>query len=145
MSPLTPQDSDFESRIRQSFSRQGAMTTLGAELTDVKPGRVVIELRHHEALTQHHGYLHAGMLTTIVDNACGYAASSLMAADSEVVTVEFKVNFIAPAKAPRYRAVGSIVRAGRTLTVCSGEVLALTAEGEQPVATMLATMMAVSP
>lgn len=137
----TAQDPQFAERIAASFSRQGAMDTLGAELISVTPGEVVIEFAHQAHLTQQHGYIHAGMVTTVVDNACGYAACSLMPADHDVLTIEFKVNFLAPAKAPRYRAVGKVIRHGRRVSVCSGEVLALSTDGEQPIATMLATMI----
>ena len=141
----TPLDPHYAERIRASFARQGAMDTLGAELTAIAPGEVVIEFDHQPALTQQHGYIHAGMLTTVVDNACGYAACSLMPADRDVLTIEFKVNFVAPAKAPRYRAVGSVVRAGRRVSVCRGDVIALSEDGEQLIATMLATLISATP
>jgi uncharacterized protein (TIGR00369 family) len=136
-----------DTRVRASFGRQPLMKTLGAELTQVKPGEVHIEVPHLTANTQQHGYMHGGAVTSIVDSACGYAALSLMPPGQEVVTVEFKVNFLSPAKGERFVAVGRVVKPGRTLTVCTGEVLAYPAGGGEPkaVAVMQATMIAVSP
>jgi uncharacterized protein (TIGR00369 family) len=141
MPELLPQDPDYEARVRESFARQSFMATLGATLLRVAPGEIDIGLPFREDLTQQHGYLHAGVVTAIVDSACGYAAFSLMPAGSGVVSVEYKVNLLAPALGERMLARGRVVRAGRTLTVCSGEVVALTGREEKPVAAMLATMM----
>lgn len=138
--PLDPQ---FEARVRSSFARQRVMGTIGAVLTRVEPGAVTIELPFREDLTQQHGFLHAGIVTTVLDSACGYAAFSLMPADVAVLTVEYKVNLLAPAKGERMVAQGRVLRAGRTLTVCSGDVLAPAGQGDKVVATMLATLMAV--
>lgn len=136
---------DFEARIRASFARQQLMSTLGASLDKVAPGEVRIRLPHSETHTQQHGYVHAGAITSIVDSACGYAALTLMAPDLEVVTVEFKVNFLAPAKGDSFLAVGKVVRPGRSITVCSGEAFAVTGGARKAVALMQATMIAVSP
>jgi len=141
---LVPADEAFEQRVRASFARQRVMTTIGAELTSVAPGEVVIQLPFREDLTQQHGYLHAGIVTAIVDSACGYAAYSLMPADAAVLTVEYKVNFLAPAAGRRFVAYGRVSKAGRTLTVAAGEVIAETAGDPKPIASMLATMMTVS-
>ncbi|MCY1043192.1 PaaI family thioesterase [Corallococcus sp. bb12-1] len=141
---FTPADTAFEQRVRDSFARQRVMNTLGATLTSVSPGEVVIELPFREDLTQQHGYLHAAIVTAIVDSACGYAAYSLMPVDAAVLTVEYKVNFLAPAAGRRFVAYGRVMKPGRTLTVTTGEVVAETVSGLKPVATMLATMMAVS-
>lgn len=119
------------------------MTMLRATLTDVTPGQVVITLPFRADLTQQHGYLHAGIVTTIADSACGYAALSLMSSDSNVLSVEFKINLLAPARGTHFVAYGRVTRPGRTLTVCSGDVFALDASRETPVATMLATMIRV--
>jgi len=119
------------------------MKTIGAVLTRVAPGEVVIELPYGTSLTQQHGYLHAGIVTTVVDSACGYAAYTLMAPDSEVLTIEYKVNFMAPAKGERFKGIGKVLRAGKTITVCAGEVVALENGKEKVVATMLATMISV--
>lgn len=117
------------------------MTTLGATLNHVSPGRVEIAMPFHEALTQQHGFLHAGIITTIVDSACGYAAYTLMPPDASVLTVEYHVNFLSPAQGTRFLARGTVIKAGRTLTVCNGEVLAWIGSEEKLIATMSATMM----
>lgn len=109
----------------------------------VWPGAVEIELPFSEALTQQNGYLHAGVITAIVDSACGYAALSLMAEDSDVLTVEYKVNFVSPARGDSMIARGRVTKPGRTITVCSGDVVALHNGEEKLIATMLATMMAI--
>jgi len=136
---------DFESRIRESFGKQQFMATIGAELTIVSAGEVHIEMPFDMALTQQNGYIHAGVITSIVDTACGFAAYSLMPAGSGVLSVEFKVNLLNPAKGDRFVAIGKVIKAGRTLTVCSGEVLAIAAGGEKVIAIMQATMMAILP
>lgn len=138
----TPSDAGYADRVRESFARQAFMRTLGAELVRVEPGVVEIELAPTESLTQQHGYVHAGVVTAIVDSACGYAAYTLMPADSEVLSVEFKVNLLAPAVGTRLRARARVLRAGRTLTVCQGDVHAVAADWtERHVATMTATMI----
>jgi uncharacterized protein (TIGR00369 family) len=144
MSSFTAVDPDFESRIRTSFGAQQVMQTLGAGLTHASPGEVRIELAFNPNLTQQHGYLHAGILGIIVDSACGYAAYTLMPAGAEVLSVEYKINFLAPARGRTFTAVGRVVKPGRTLTVCAGEAWAH-AEGEPKlVAAMQATMICVS-
>jgi uncharacterized protein (TIGR00369 family) len=130
--------------VRDSFGRQRVMATIGARLVTVEPGAVAIELPFRDDLTQQHGYLHAAIVTAIVDSACGYAAYSLMAADADVLTVEYKVNFLAPAAGARFVAYGRVAKPGRTLTVTTGDVVAETVAGAKPVATILATMMTVS-
>lgn len=139
-------DPDFERRVRESFGLQTVMPTIGATLATVSPGFVEIRLPYRADLTQQHGYLHAGIVTTIVDTACGYAAYTLAPADTNVLTVEFKANFMSPARGELFVASARVVKAGRTLTVCQGEVAAHTA-GAPPVtiAMMLATIMTVRP
>jgi uncharacterized protein (TIGR00369 family) len=117
------------------------MKTIGAGITRVSSGEVVIELTFREDLTQQHGFVHAGVITAIVDSACGYAALSLMPSDSGVLTVEYKANFLSPAKGEKFIATGRVIKPGRTLTVCSGEVVAVDGGNEKIVAIMLATMM----
>jgi uncharacterized protein (TIGR00369 family) len=134
---LTP-----EERVRESFARQGLLATLGAQVVRVAPGEVDVELAFDERLTQQHGYLHAGALTTALDSACGYAALTLMPEEAAVLSVEFKVNLLAPAAGERFLARGRVVRAGRTLTVCRGDAVAFSGDEERHVATMVATMMA---
>jgi len=141
---FTPQDPAFADRVRQSFARQRVMTTIGATLVSVAPGEVTIELPFREDLTQQHGYLHAAIVTAIVDSACGYAAYTLMPVSDAVLTVELKVNFLAPAVGAKFVAVGRVIKPGRTLTVTAGDVVAETEGGPKPVATLLATMMTVS-
>ena len=141
MPAFTPQDEDFEARVRASFARQRLMETIGARLITVSAGEVEIALPFREDLTQQHGYLHAGIVTSIVDSACGYAALSLTPAGAEVLSVEYKINLLSPAKGERMIARGRVVRSGRNLTVCLGEVFATSDGQEKLVATMLATMM----
>jgi uncharacterized protein (TIGR00369 family) len=128
-------------RIRRSFERQGFMRAIGATLDSVETGTVTITCGFDERLTQQHGLLHGGLLATLVDVACGYAALSVMPADREVLTVEFKINFLKPANTDRLIAVGQVVQAGRTLTVCEGSVFDSTRA--RVLARMTATMMAV--
>lgn len=142
--PLEPRDPSYEARVRESFHRQQAMHTLGARLARVEPGEVDIELPFHESLTQQHGYLHAGIVTTVLDSACGYAAFTLMPAEAGVLSIEFKTNLLAPAAGPLLVARGRVVRAGRTITVCEADALMVGDDGEERhVATMLGTMMTV--
>ena len=138
-----PRDPAFEARVRASFVRQRAMATIGARLVRVEPGEVELELPFREDLTQQHGFLHAGIVTTLVDSACGYAALSVMDKESAVLSVEYKVNLLAPAVGERMRAVGRVIKSGRTLVVCTGEVIAVEGGSESVVTLMQATMMAV--
>jgi uncharacterized protein (TIGR00369 family) len=133
-------DADVVGRIRASFARQGAMATIGAELANVVAGRIAISLAIEPRLSQQHGYLHAGIVVTALDSACGYAALTLMPVDTEVLTAEFKVNLLAPACGDTLVAEGQVVRAGRMLTVCRGDAFT---EGVERVhvATMLATII----
>lgn len=139
-----PQDPEYEPRVRASFARQTFMTAIGARLSKVAPGEIEIELPWRADLCQQHGFVHGGVATAIADSACGYAALSLMAPDAAVLTVEFKVNFLAPARGERLVARGRVAKAGRTLTVCSADVLAVERGREQAVATMVATLMALT-
>jgi uncharacterized protein (TIGR00369 family) len=136
-------DPNFQARVRASFARQAFMTTLGARLATVEPGHVVIELPFRPDLTQQHGFLHAGVVAAVVDSACGYAALTLMPPGAAVLSVEFKINLMRPAAGASFRATGQVLRAGRTLTVCSGEAEALDAGGSSIIAVMQATMMTV--
>jgi uncharacterized protein (TIGR00369 family) len=140
-----PQDPDYEQRVRASFARQAVMATIGARVTHVAPGEVTLELPFRQDLTQQHGFLHAGIVTSVMDSACGYAALSLMEPGAGVLSVEFKVNLLAPARGNLFRAVGRVVRAGRNVTVVSGElrVVDATAAGGALVAIMTGTMMTV--
>jgi uncharacterized protein (TIGR00369 family) len=134
-------------RVQASFARQQFMATLGATLDAVRDGEVEIVLPFSKALTQQHGFIHAGAVTTIVDTACGFAALTRMPDDAAVLTTEFKVNLMSPAKGERLRAKGRVVRAGKTLMVCLGEVFAEDGGKDnmksKQVALMTATMMVV--
>jgi uncharacterized protein (TIGR00369 family) len=141
MAEFEPRDPDYERRVRESFARQRAMGTLGMRLLRVAPGEVEIALAFSEDLTQQHGYLHAGIVAAAVDTACGYAALTLTEAGAEVLSVEFKLNLLSPAAGEGFVARARVVRAGRNVTVCAGDLFALKGGAEKPVATMLATMM----
>jgi uncharacterized protein (TIGR00369 family) len=145
MPAYAAQDPQFETSVRRSFDRLTLMRTLGARLRTVVPGEVEIDLPFRDELTQHHGYLAGAALTAIADVACGYAAMTLMPPGASVLTIEYKVNFLAPAQGERMLARARVVRPGRTITVCSGDVVAIAGETEKVVATMLATMATVSP
>lgn len=139
-----PSPPEVEARVRASFARQALMRTLGAELLAVRAGEVAIALPFRADLTQQGGVLHAAATTAIADSACGYAALSLMPADREVLSVEFKVNLVAPAQGERFVATGRVVRAGRTLTVCQADVHAERGGARTLVAVMQATMIGVA-
>jgi len=143
LAPRIAQDPEFESRVRASFDRQRFMATIGARLARVEAGEVDIELNIRDDLMQQHGFLHAGVLATAADSACGYAALSLMPAGVAVLSVEFKVNLLAPAAGDRIVARGRVIRAGKTVTVCWGDVTAHAGDTERLVATMVGTMMTV--
>lgn len=143
MQPDQSHPSPLYSRIRASFDQQTVMAVIGASLRSAAPGAVEIELPYRRDLCQQDGFLHAGIVTTIVDSACGYAAYTLMPDGARVLSVEFKINFLAPAVGDRFIARGTVARAGRTVTVCTGEVAAVSQDSERAVALMQATMMAV--
>ena len=144
MSP-TVRNPSFAEEIKQSFAKQTIMKLIGAELTRVEPGVVEIALPHRADLSQQHGYLHAGIVTAIADSACGYAAYSLMPPNSEVLSVEFKVNLLRPAKGDRFVASAEVVKSGKTLTVVRADVFAFDERGgRELIATMLGTMICLS-
>ncbi len=139
-------DPDFAARVCDSFARQGAMQTLGARLERIESGFVVIGMGHRETLTQQHGFIHAGMLSAALDSACGYAAFTLMPADAAVLTIEFKINLLAPARGPHFRFEGRVTKAGRTISVVDGRALQTAspeAETGDLIATMTATVMTI--
>jgi uncharacterized protein (TIGR00369 family) len=139
-----PADPRFAERVRASFARQTAMATLGCSLAEVEPGHVVIDLPWAAHLTQQHGFLHGGVIGAALDSACGYSASSLMAADVGVLSIEYKVSFVAPAKGQRFRVVGRVVKPGRTITFSEAHAYALDDGREKLVATMTSTLMAIA-
>lgn len=138
-----PESADYEERIRLSFARQGLMSTLKATLGNVSPGLVEIAMRPDPAISQQHGFVHAGALSAIADTAAGYAALTLMPRGRGVLTTEFKINLVAPAVGDRILARGRVVKAGRTLTLAQTEVFAESGGQEKLVALLTATLMAV--
>ena len=136
-------DPAYAERVRTSFDRQAFMSTLGARLGRVAPGEVDIELPVRDALTQQHGYVHAGALASVLDSAAGYAAFSLMPPGAAVLSIEFKINMLEPARGSSIVARGRVVRAGRTISVCRADALALDEGRETLVATLTGTMMCV--
>ena len=141
---LHARNPDYAARVRESFARQGAMHTLGASLSHLAPGEVDISFDWAQPLTQQHGFLHAGMVATALDSACGYAGLTLMPEEAAVLTIEFKINLLAPARGERFRMEGRVLKPGRTITVCEGRAYALDGTHEKLVATMGCTLMAVT-
>ena len=132
-----------EARIRESFERQQAMALIGAQLVQVAAGEVEIHLPFADRLTQQHGFVHAGLLSTALDSACGYAALTRMPEGAGVLTIEYKVNLLAPGAGDWFRLVGRVRKAGRTISLSEGDAFAVSAAGEKLIATMSATMMTV--
>jgi uncharacterized protein (TIGR00369 family) len=137
----TPPDPQFAARVRASFARQKAMALIGASLTVIEPGRCEIELPYREDLTQQKGYLHGGIIGMIADTACGYAAYSLMPASCSLVTVEYKINIVAPGRGERFVARAEVLRPGRRLSITRGEVYAERAGAASLCALMQQTLM----
>ncbi len=137
-------DPNYEERVRASFARQHAMATIGAELTLVTPGIVEVEMPFAPGLTQQHGFLHAGVISAALDTACGYAALSIMPQNAAVLTIEFKVNLLAPGRGVRFLFRGSVTKPGRTIVVADGQAYAIGADDEAKlIATMTGTMMTI--
>jgi uncharacterized protein (TIGR00369 family) len=143
---MKPVDDDYERRTRASFARQPAMATIGIAIEEVAPGRVVLSMPYRAELTQQHGFQHAGIVATGLDTACGYAAFTLMPADAGVLTIEFKVNLLAPARGPLLTFEGTVTKPGRTISVVDGRAWESAAEGAERklVATMTATLMTIT-
>jgi uncharacterized protein (TIGR00369 family) len=137
---FAPADPEYARRVRASFDAQAMMSTLGVSITDLGPGWIDLEFDHHEDFTQQHGFKHAGAIATALDSACGYAAFSLMPADAAVLTVEYKINLLRPARAERYLASAAVVKPGRTLTVCTATATP-TDSSNETIAVMTATLM----
>ena len=141
MNPLNP---SFSQDVEDNFARQPIMKLIGARLSLVEPGVVEITLPYRADLMQQNGYLHAGIITTIADSACGYAAYTLMPAGSNVLSVEFKLNLLRPAQGQTFVARAEVIKAGRTLTVVRADVFTMNTNDEQRlVATMQGTMICV--
>jgi uncharacterized protein (TIGR00369 family) len=137
-------DPDYAARVRASFDKQQLMTTLGAQLEQVDPGAVTIRLPFRDDLTQQHGFLHAGAIAAVADSACGYAALSLMPSGADVLSIEFKINMLSPAKGDAIVARAEVIRAGKRIMVCRADVFSLDGTTEKLVAAMQATMMVVT-
>ncbi len=136
-----PRDPGYAERVRASFELQQAMTLVGAELAVVEPGYTEIHLPFKPAITQQHGYIHGGIVGMIADSAAGYAANTLTAADASVLTVEYKINLLAPAEGERLVARGEVVRPGRTLIITKADVFAIRDEKWTLCAVMQQTIM----
>lgn len=142
MTNFTAQDPNFEARCRDSFNRQPAMHLIGATIRRMAPGFCEVELTRRDDVTQQHGFVHGGIVGMIADSAAGYAAYSLFPADATVLTVEYKLNLLAPADADRLLARAQVSKFGRTLTICTMDVVAVQPDGgELACATGLATLM----
>jgi uncharacterized protein (TIGR00369 family) len=137
--PINPADAD---RVRSSFARQPAMATLGIEIVNLEAGAIALRMPYAAQFTQQHGFTHAGIISTALDSACGYAAFSLMPADAAVLTVEFKINLLAPAQGDAFLFRARVLKPGRTLTVCEGHAFAAKPTGEKLIASMTGTLMA---
>lgn len=142
MSPFTPKNPDFREIATATFDAQRAMRTLGISLARLEPGEVELAMPYSPDFTQQNGFVHAGIITAGLDNACGIAAFSLMPVGSDILTVEFKTNLLAPAKGERFMFRGIVIKPGRTLTVCEGRAYAVLDGVETLIATMTGTLMA---
>lgn len=143
MSTLTPKDPAFQGRIHASFDKQGLMSTLGASILHIAPGAVDIALFPSPAVSQQHGFVHAGAVAAVADTAAGYAALSLMPQGAGVLSTEFKINFVAPAVGERIVARGRVIKAGRTLTLAQTEVFSERGGEEKLIALLTATLMVI--
>jgi len=141
--PFEPRDPDYRARVEASFARQRVMQTLGVWIVALGPGRIELRMPFSADFAQQHGFLHAGIVSTALDSACGYASFSLMEKDAAVLTAEFKANFLAPAKGTEFQFVGEVIKPGRTLTVCEARAFALENGARKLIATMSATLMSV--
>ncbi|MAZ85188.1 MAG: phenylacetic acid degradation protein [Hoeflea sp.] len=138
-----PPSTRFRERVRESFARQNVMRTIGAELTNVDYGTVEIEMPYSDALTQQHGFLHAGILSTVLDSACGYAALSVMPEESAVLTIEFKINLLSPGRGDRFLFRGEVTKPGSNIIVSDGRGYAIGDGPAKLIASMTSTLMVV--
>ncbi len=143
-SKFEPKYPDYVARVEKSFSDQAVMKTIGASIEAISPGKIEIEFPYQSNLTQQNGFIHAGIVSTVLDSACGYAAFSLMPQDVSVLTIEFKINLLSPATGDRFRGYGKVKKAGRNISVAEAELYAFSDQGKNLVATMVGTLMAVS-
>ena len=142
MSRFTPKNPEFRALATATFEAQQAMRTLGISIARLEPGEVDLAMDYSPAFTQQNGFVHAGVITAGLDNACGIAAFTLMPAGSDILTVEFKTNLLAPARGERFVFRAEVIKPGRTLTVCEARAFALHEGAESLVATMTGTLMA---
>jgi uncharacterized protein (TIGR00369 family) len=142
MGSFKPKDPQFRSRVEASFNRQQVMKTLGVTIASLQPGEIELVMPYDAAYTQQHGFMHAGIIATVLDNACGYAAFSLMPNDAAILTVEFKTNLLTPGRGERFIFRGKVVKPGRTITVCEAQAFAVDGGEEKLIATMTGTLMA---
>jgi len=142
-SQFEPKDAGYKEKVIESFERQEVMKTLNASVQTVRPGEVELKLPYQQNLTQQHGFIHAGIVSTVLDSACGYAAFSLMPKKAAVLTIEFKINLLSPAKGDWFRAVGKVKKSGKNITVTEGELFSHADGQEKLVATMVGTIMSV--
>ncbi len=138
-----PRDKNFEYKVVESFNHQEVMKTVKASIVSVFPGEVELQFPFQDSLTQQHGFIHAGIISTVLDSACGYAAFSLMSADAAVLTIEFKVNLLSPAKGDNFIAKGKVIKPGKNITVATGEMFAQEGNKQKLVASMSGTLMSV--
>ena len=143
MSSQIKADSGYKERVIESFSRQEMMKTINTSIIAIRPGEIELEFPYQSNLTQQHGFIHAGIVSTVLDTACGYAAFSLMPENSAVLTIEFKINFLSPAKGERFQAVAKVVKPGKNITVTNGELFSYSEGNRKLVATMAGTIMSV--
>ncbi|MCD4678696.1 MAG: PaaI family thioesterase [Desulfobacula sp.] len=136
-------DPIVKQKVMESFNQQGAMKTIGASIHSIRPGEVILKFPFQSNLTQQHGFIHAGIISTVLDSACGYAALSLMPKEAGVLSIEFKVNLLAPAKGECFNAVGKVKKSGKNITFTQGELFAQTGTQNKLVATMVGTMMSI--
>jgi len=134
---------DFESRVRASFARQGLMESFGAKMTEVAAGETVIELSFADHLTQQHGYLHAGVITSVMDSAAGFAAMTVMPEAAEVLTVERKSSLMRPAAAARFRVEGRVLKAGRSIVFTEAHAYGFDSGQSRLIAHLTASMMVI--
>ncbi len=134
----------YKEKVTESFNRQEVMKTINVSILAIRPGEIELEFPYQSNLTQQHGFIHAGIVSTVLDSACGYAAFSLMPEGAAVLTIEFKINFLSPAKGERFKAVAKVKKTGKNITVTEGELFSYSERGNQKlVATMAGTIMSV--
>lgn len=142
-SQFEPSDAGYKDKVIESFNRQEVMKTVKASILAIRPGEIELEFPYQSNLTQQHGFIHAGIVSTVLDSACGYAAFSLMPGNAAVLSIEFKINFLSPAKGERFRAVGRVKKPGKNITVTEGELFSYSQGEQKLIAVMVSTMMSV--